>query len=120
MKVFQTHRWAKAGCIWRYYRVALLGWRGQRGINEPSPVPSCSPSPLALQALVQCGQPQCYSHILRWLKSEKVNPLLIDAASYIMAQIPNPSAQRLREIFKVAQERPSRITLYALSHVVNK
>ncbi|XP_072506046.1 apolipoprotein B-100 isoform X2 [Notamacropus eugenii] len=77
-------------------------------------------SPLALQALVQCGQPQCYSHILRWLKSEKVNPLLIDAASYIMALIPNPSAQRLREIFKVAQERPSRITLYALSHVVNK
>ncbi|XP_036608394.1 apolipoprotein B-100 isoform X2 [Trichosurus vulpecula] len=77
-------------------------------------------SPLALQALVQCGQPQCYSHILHWLKTEKTNPLLIDAASYIMALIPNPSAQRLREIFKVAQERPSRITLYALSHVVNK
>ncbi|XP_020823088.1 apolipoprotein B-100 [Phascolarctos cinereus] len=77
-------------------------------------------SPLALQALVQCGQPQCYSHILHWLKTEKVNPLVIEAASYIMALIPNPSAQRLREIFRVAQERPSRITLYALSHVVNK
>uniref|UniRef100_G3VJ24 Apolipoprotein B n=1 Tax=Sarcophilus harrisii TaxID=9305 RepID=G3VJ24_SARHA len=77
-------------------------------------------SPLALQALVQCGQPQCYAHILRWLKTEKADPLLMDVAAYVMALVPRPSAQRLREIFEVAQERPNRVTLYALSHVVNK
>ncbi|XP_051830039.1 apolipoprotein B-100 [Antechinus flavipes] len=77
-------------------------------------------SPLALQALVQCGQPQCYAHILRWLKTEKADPLLMDTATYIMALVPRPSAQRLREILEVAQERPNRVTLYALSHVVNK
>ncbi|XP_043843071.1 apolipoprotein B-100 [Dromiciops gliroides] len=98
---------------------------GLRGLNEEA-MTSLLPKlletsrPLSLQALVQCGQPQCYSHILRWLKTEKADPMLIDAASYVMALMPNPSAQALQEIFKVVQERPSRITLYALSHMVNK
>ncbi|XP_074050950.1 apolipoprotein B-100 [Macrotis lagotis] len=77
-------------------------------------------SPLALQALAQCGQPQCYEPILHWLKSQQTNPLLMEVASYAMALLPNPSAQRLRHVFKVAQERPSRLSLYALSHVVNR
>ncbi|XP_029409841.1 apolipoprotein B-100 isoform X2 [Nannospalax galili] len=76
-------------------------------------------SPITLQALVQCGQPQCYTHILQWLKSEKAHPLLIDVATYLVALIPNPSTQRLREIFNTAKEQQSRATLYALSHVVN-
>ncbi|XP_068959082.1 apolipoprotein B-100 [Petaurus breviceps papuanus] len=98
---------------------------GLRALNEET-ISSLWPkllevsSPLALQALAQCGQSQCYSHILHWLQTEKASPLLIEAASYIMALMPNPSAQRLQEIFRVARERPSRITLYALSHVVNK
>ncbi|XP_055481973.1 apolipoprotein B-100 [Psammomys obesus] len=76
-------------------------------------------SPITLQALVQCGQPQCYTHVLQWLKAEKVHPLLVDIVTYLVALIPNPSTQMLREIFNTAKEQQSRATLYALSHVVN-
>lgn len=78
------------------------------------------PSPITLQALIQCGQPQCYTHILQWLRSEKASPLLIDVVTYLAALMPEPSAERLREIFSTAKEQQSRATLYALSHVVNK
>uniref|UniRef100_A0A5F9DG36 Apolipoprotein B n=1 Tax=Oryctolagus cuniculus TaxID=9986 RepID=A0A5F9DG36_RABIT len=76
-------------------------------------------SPITLQALVQCGQPQCYTHILQWLKSVDANPLLIDVVTYLLALIPEPSEQRLQEIFSVTKEQQSRATFYALSHVVN-
>ncbi|XP_025723366.1 apolipoprotein B-100 isoform X2 [Callorhinus ursinus] len=76
-------------------------------------------SPITLQALIQCGQPQCYTHILQWLRSEKANPLLIDAVTYLVALMPEPSAERLQEIFSTAKEQQSWATLYALSHVVN-
>ena len=52
--------------------------------------------------MIQCGQPQCYTHILQWLKTERANPLLIDAATYLVALIPEPSAERLREVFNTA------------------
>lgn len=77
-------------------------------------------SPITLQALIQCGQPQCYTYILQWLKSEKASPLLIDVVTYLMALIPEPSAQRLQEIFNTAKEQQSRATFYALSRVINK
>lgn len=77
-------------------------------------------SPVTLQALIQCGQPQCYTHILQWLKSEKANPLLIDVVTYLVALLPEPSTQKLREIFNIAKEQQSRATLYALGHVINK
>ncbi|XP_077008302.1 apolipoprotein B-100 [Tamandua tetradactyla] len=76
-------------------------------------------SPITLQALIQCGQPQCYTHILQWLRNEKANPLLIDVVTYLVALIPEPSAQRLQEIFTMAKEQQSRATFYALSHVAN-
>lgn len=77
-------------------------------------------SPVTLQALIQCGQPQCYTHILQWLRSEKANPLLTDVVTYLVALMPEPSAERLQEIFSTAKEQQSRTTLYALGHVVNK
>ncbi|XP_006880780.1 PREDICTED: apolipoprotein B-100-like [Elephantulus edwardii] len=76
-------------------------------------------SPITLQALVQCGQPHCYTHILQWLKSENANPLLIDVVTYLLALIPEPSEERVQEIFKTAKQQWSRATFYALSHVVN-
>lgn len=78
------------------------------------------PSPVTLQALVQCGQPQCYNHILQWLRTERANPLLIDVVTYLVALIPEPSAQRLQEIFTTAKEQQSRAAFYALSHAVIK
>ncbi|XP_053747096.1 apolipoprotein B-100 [Panthera pardus] len=76
-------------------------------------------SPITLQALIQCGQPQCYTHILQWLRSEKANTLLTDVVTYLVALMPEPSAERLQEIFSTAKEQQSRTTLYALGHVVN-
>ncbi|XP_007516840.2 apolipoprotein B-100 [Erinaceus europaeus] len=77
-------------------------------------------SPITLQALIQCGQPHCYTYILRWLQREKANPLLIDIVTYLMALIPGSSSERLQEIFNTAKEQRSRATLYALSHAVNQ
>lgn len=77
-------------------------------------------SPITLQALIQCGQPQCYIHILQWLRSERANPLVTDVVTYLMAMVPGPSAQRLREIFNTAKEQRSRAAFYALSHVILK
>ncbi|XP_008586190.1 PREDICTED: apolipoprotein B-100 [Galeopterus variegatus] len=76
-------------------------------------------SPITLQALVQCGQPQCYSHIFQWLRSTHASPLLIDIVTYLVALMPRPSAQTVWEIFNMARDQQSRATLYALSHVVN-
>lgn len=96
-----------------------------RGLNNEA-VASLLPklvkvsSPITLQALIQCGQPQCYTHILQWLKSEKANPLVIDVVTYLLALLPEPSTQRLQEIFNTAKEQQSRATLYALGHVINK
>ncbi|XP_028635227.1 apolipoprotein B-100 [Grammomys surdaster] len=95
--------------------------RGLRGEALTSLLPQLIEvsSPITLQALVQCGQPQCYTHILQWLKTEKAHPFLVDIVTYLMALIPNPSTERLQEIFNTAKELKSRATLYALSHVVN-
>ncbi|KAK1333256.1 hypothetical protein QTO34_006797 [Cnephaeus nilssonii] len=88
-----------------------------RGLNNEA-VASLLPklvevsSPITLQALIQCGQPQCYTHILH-------NPLLIDVVTYLAALIPGPSVQRLQEIFNTAKEQQSRATFYALSHVIH-
>ncbi|XP_045405079.1 apolipoprotein B-100 [Lemur catta] len=95
-----------------------------RGLNNEA-VTSLLPrliqvsSPITLQALVQCGQPQCYAHVLQWLKQTHAKPLLVDIVTYLVALVPEPSAQRLQEIFNTAKEQRSRATLYALSHVVN-
>ncbi|XP_045436454.1 apolipoprotein B-100 isoform X1 [Pipistrellus kuhlii] len=95
-----------------------------RGLNNEA-VSSLLPklvevsSPITLQALIQCGQPQCYTHILQWLRNEKANPLLIDVVTYLVALIPGPSVQRLQEIFITAKEQQSRATFYALSHVIH-
>ncbi|XP_055982548.1 apolipoprotein B-100 [Sorex fumeus] len=76
-------------------------------------------SPITLQALIQCGQSPCYTHILQWLRRESANPLLVDVATYLIALIPEPSAPTLQEIFTIAKEQQSQATLYSLSHVVN-
>ncbi|XP_038607568.1 apolipoprotein B-100 isoform X1 [Tachyglossus aculeatus] len=97
---------------------------GLRGLNEEAML-SLLPklievsSPVTLQALMQCGQPQCYSQVFEWLKAEKVNPLVVDAITYIVGLLPEPGPHRVRDIFKTAKDQKSRATFYALSHVVN-
>uniref|UniRef100_A0A8C9NJF6 Apolipoprotein B n=1 Tax=Serinus canaria TaxID=9135 RepID=A0A8C9NJF6_SERCA len=73
-------------------------------------------SSITVQALAQCGTPECYSAILQILRSGTVNPLVADLVTYTLGLLPSPTPQRIREILNMAQYQPSRASFYGLSH----
>uniref|UniRef100_A0A8C9NJL4 Apolipoprotein B n=1 Tax=Serinus canaria TaxID=9135 RepID=A0A8C9NJL4_SERCA len=77
-------------------------------------------SSITVQALAQCGTPECYSAILQILRSGTVNPLVADLVTYTLGLLPSPTPQRIREILNMAQYQPSRASFYGLSHSVTK
>ncbi|XP_044145271.1 apolipoprotein B-100 [Bufo gargarizans] len=76
-------------------------------------------SPIALQALTQCGTPECFGAILQVLRSGGVSPVLSDTVTYALGLLPSPCTKRLRELLNMAQYMQSRASFYALSHAVN-
>uniref|UniRef100_A0A803V2A8 Apolipoprotein B n=1 Tax=Ficedula albicollis TaxID=59894 RepID=A0A803V2A8_FICAL len=77
-------------------------------------------SSITVQALAQCGTPECYSAILQILRTGNVNPLVADLVTYTLGLLPSPTPQRIREILNMAQYQPSRASFYGLSHSVTK
>uniref|UniRef100_A0A674HR54 Apolipoprotein B n=1 Tax=Taeniopygia guttata TaxID=59729 RepID=A0A674HR54_TAEGU len=77
-------------------------------------------SSVTVQALAQCGTPECYSAILQILRTGNVNPLVADLVTYTLGLLPSPTPQRIREILNMAQYQPSRASFYGLSHSVTK
>ncbi|KAM6123152.1 LOW QUALITY PROTEIN: apolipoprotein B-100 [Pterocles gutturalis] len=77
-------------------------------------------SSITVQALTQCGTPECYSAILQTLRSGNVNPLVVDLVTYTLGLLPSPTPKRIREILNMAQYQPSRASFYGLSHSVTK
>ncbi|NXG65275.1 APOB protein, partial [Hemiprocne comata] len=77
-------------------------------------------SSITVQALTQCGTPECYSAVLQILRSGNVNPLVVDLVTYTLALLPSPTPKRIREILNMAQYQPSRASFYGLSHSVTK
>ncbi|XP_059324975.1 LOW QUALITY PROTEIN: apolipoprotein B-100 [Ammospiza nelsoni] len=77
-------------------------------------------SSITVQALTQCGTPECYSAILQILRTGNVNPLVADLITYTLGLLPSPTPQRIREILNMAQYQPSRASFYGLSHSVTK
>uniref|UniRef100_A0A4W3HYL5 Apolipoprotein B n=1 Tax=Callorhinchus milii TaxID=7868 RepID=A0A4W3HYL5_CALMI len=77
-------------------------------------------SSITLQALPQCGTPECFSAILKLFQSESASPLLTDAVTYAMGLMPSPCKTRVQETLNIAKYRQSRATFYALSHTVRK
>ncbi|RLW12230.1 hypothetical protein DV515_00000662 [Chloebia gouldiae] len=77
-------------------------------------------SSITVQALAQCGTPECYSAILQILRTGNVNPLMADLVTYTLGLLPSPTPQRIREILNMAQYQPSRASFYGLSHSVTK
>ncbi|XP_051468946.1 apolipoprotein B-100 [Apus apus] len=77
-------------------------------------------SSITVQALIQCGTPECYGAVLQILRSGDVNPLVVDLVTYTLALLPSPTPERIREILNMAQYQPSRASLYGLSHSVTK
>uniref|UniRef100_A0A4W3HYI8 Apolipoprotein B n=1 Tax=Callorhinchus milii TaxID=7868 RepID=A0A4W3HYI8_CALMI len=73
-------------------------------------------SSITLQALPQCGTPECFSAILKLFQSESASPLLTDAVTYAMGLMPSPCKTRVQETLNIAKYRQSRATFYALSH----
>ncbi|XP_069829207.1 apolipoprotein B-100 [Dendropsophus ebraccatus] len=76
-------------------------------------------SPITLQALTQCGTPECFGAILQVLRTSDVSPVLRDTVTYAIGLFPRPCTKRLREILNMAQYSQSRASFYALSHAVN-
>uniref|UniRef100_A0A8C9L7S2 Apolipoprotein B n=1 Tax=Pavo cristatus TaxID=9049 RepID=A0A8C9L7S2_PAVCR len=73
-------------------------------------------SSITIQALIQCGTPECYSAVLQILRTGNVNPLVVDLVTYTLGLLPSPTPKRIREILNMAQYQPSRASLYGLSH----
>ncbi|KAM3931862.1 apolipoprotein B-100 [Leptodactylus fuscus] len=76
-------------------------------------------SPIALQALVQCGTPECFGAILQVMRTGDVSPVLTDTVTYALGLLPSPCTKRIRELLNMAQAKQSRASFYALSHAVN-
>ncbi|KAM4042662.1 apolipoprotein B-100 [Anomaloglossus baeobatrachus] len=76
-------------------------------------------SPIALQALTQCGTPECLGAILQMLRTGDVSPILTDTVTYALGLLPSPCTKRVRELLNMAQYTQSRASFYALSHAVS-
>ncbi|KFP80367.1 Apolipoprotein B-100, partial [Apaloderma vittatum] len=77
-------------------------------------------SSITVQALIQCGTPECYGAVLQILRTGNVNPLVVDLVTYTLGLLPSPTPERIREILNMAQYQPSRASFYGLSHSVTK
>ncbi|KAL2306922.1 hypothetical protein Nmel_004869, partial [Mimus melanotis] len=104
-----------------FYRF-VSGLRSLHNSTLSSLVPKMmeTSSSITVQALAQCGTPECYSAILQILRTGNVNPLVADLVTYTLGLLPSPSPQRIREILNMAQYQPSRASFYGLSHSVTK
>uniref|UniRef100_A0A8C0UQM8 Apolipoprotein B n=1 Tax=Cyanistes caeruleus TaxID=156563 RepID=A0A8C0UQM8_CYACU len=76
-------------------------------------------SSITVQALAQCGTPECFSAILQILRTGNVNPLVADLVTYTLGLLPSPTPQRIREILNMAQYQPSRASFYGLNFMVS-
>ncbi|KAH0621946.1 hypothetical protein JD844_023712 [Phrynosoma platyrhinos] len=77
-------------------------------------------SSITVQALAQCGTPECFGAILQILRTGNVDPLITDAITYSLGLLSPPSTIRIQELLNMAQYHQSRATFYALSHAVNR
>ncbi|OCT79025.1 hypothetical protein XELAEV_18030121mg [Xenopus laevis] len=96
-----------------------------RGLNNDSLGPLVPrlmqlSSPIAVQALTQCGTPECFGGILQVLRSKDISPVISDTVTYGLGLLPSPCTKRVRELLNMAQYQSSRASFYALSHAVSK
>lgn len=75
---------------------------------------------LTYQVLAQCGTPECSSAIMQILRTFDSSPFKIDATVFAMGLISNPSALLINDMLKMAEQKPSKSVLYALSNVVKR
>ncbi|NWS70238.1 APOB protein, partial [Crotophaga sulcirostris] len=104
-----------------FYRF-VSGLRSLHNTTLHSLVPKMmeTSSSITVQALTQCGTPECYGAVLQILRTGNVNPLVVDLVTYTLGLLTSPTPERIREILNMAQYQPSRASFYGLSHSVTK
>lgn len=75
---------------------------------------------LALQALTQCGTPECGSSMLSILKTMDSDAIEVDAAVYALGMMHSPTALLVKDILEITQTKQSKPIMYALSNVVRR
>lgn len=75
---------------------------------------------LTLQALAQCGTPECSSAMLHILRTFDTAAIEVDAAIYALGLLPNPSRLLVKDMLAMAQYKQSKPIMYALSNVVRR
>uniref|UniRef100_A0A667Y3E0 Apolipoprotein B n=1 Tax=Myripristis murdjan TaxID=586833 RepID=A0A667Y3E0_9TELE len=76
--------------------------------------------PLTFQVLAQCGTPECSSAIMQILRTFDSSTLEVDATVFAMGLVSNPSPLLINDMLEMAQYKPSKAIMYALSNVVKK
>ncbi|XP_064304195.1 apolipoprotein B-100 isoform X1 [Phalacrocorax carbo] len=106
----------------RLFHKFVSGLRSLHNSTLGSLVPKMmeTSSSITVQALTQCGTPECYGAVLQILRTGNVNPLVVDLVTYTLGLLPSPTPERIREILNMAQYQPSRASFYGLSHSVTK
>ncbi|KAK7940142.1 hypothetical protein WMY93_003468 [Mugilogobius chulae] len=75
---------------------------------------------ITYQVLAQCGTPECSSAIMELLRDRPSNSAEVDAFVYAMGLLSNPSPVLINDMLQMAQQRPNKAVMYALSNVVNR
>lgn len=75
---------------------------------------------LAIQAMSQCGTPECTSAMLKVLRSFDESALEVDAAVFALGLLPNPSRLMVKDMLAMAEYKQSKPIMYALSNVVRR
>uniref|UniRef100_A0A8D2L261 Apolipoprotein B n=1 Tax=Varanus komodoensis TaxID=61221 RepID=A0A8D2L261_VARKO len=104
-----------------FYRF-VTGLRGLHNATLNALVPKMieTSSPITIQALAQCGTPECFGAILQVMRTSNVDPVVADAVTYTLGWLPSPCTKRIREILNMARHYQSRPSFYALSNAVNR
>ncbi|XP_065144413.2 apolipoprotein B-100 [Paramisgurnus dabryanus] len=75
---------------------------------------------LTWQMLFQCGTDECTSAILQILRTFDETALEVDAMVYALGLLPQASPQRVRDMLSMAQNKPSKVIMYALANKVKQ
>lgn len=75
---------------------------------------------LTYQVLAQCGTPECSSAIMQILRTFGTSSLEVDAGTFAVAFVSNPSTLLISDMLEMAKYKPSKAIMYALSNVVKR
>ena len=75
---------------------------------------------LSYQVLTQCGTPECSSAIMQILRTYDSSAVEVDATVFGLGLVSNPSPLLINDMLEMAQFKPSKPIMYALSNVVKR